>query len=124
MTAADQLEKLQLEKLRRLLRAILPTNRFYAARLTSADLRSLSEFTSNVPFTCKAELAEDQAKNPPYGSNLTYPLERYCRFHQTSGTTGRPLRWLDTPESWDWMIGCWTRVYQSAEVTPEDRVFF
>jgi phenylacetate-CoA ligase len=42
----------------------------------------------------------------------------------TSGTTGRPLRWLDTPESWDWWTRCWTFVYRAAGVGPGDRVFF
>jgi phenylacetate-CoA ligase len=69
-------------------------------------------------------LTEDQAANPPYGSNLTYPVERYSRFNQTSGTTGAPLRWLDTRESWDWMVDCWIRVYESAGVLSADRVFF
>ena len=44
-----------------------------------------------VPFTTKAELVADQAVNPPYGTNLTFPVSRYVRCHQTSGTTGAPL---------------------------------
>ena len=39
---------------------------------------------------------EDQELNPPFGTNLTYPLERYTQLWQTSGTTGPPLRVLDT----------------------------
>jgi phenylacetate-CoA ligase len=105
-----------------LLAAILPRNRFYSAKLRGvspdADLASL-------PFTLKQELMEDQIAHPPYGSNLTYPIDRYTRFCQTSATTtGTPMRWLDTPESWDWMIGNWTRVYQAAGVGPGDRIFF
>ncbi|HLY18537.1 MAG TPA: AMP-binding protein [Bryobacteraceae bacterium] len=108
--------------MRGLLTAILPDNPFYAAKLRGAtpesDLRSL-------PFTLKQELIEDQLAHPPYGSNLTYPLERYTRFCQTSATTsGTPMRWLDTPESWDWMIANWLRVYQAAGVGPGDRIFF
>src|SRR5437870_640677 len=61
---------------------------------------------------------------PPYGTNLTFPLERYTRFHQTSGTTGAPLRWLDTPESWNWMVESWTEVFRAAGATASDRVFF
>ena len=30
----------------------------------------------------------DQAAHPPYGSNLTYPLDHYVRLHQTSGSGG------------------------------------
>src|SRR5262249_29095734 len=78
----------------------------------------------NIPFTTKRELIEDQRANPPYGSNLTFPLSRYTRFSQTNGTTGTPLRWLDTPESWDWMCGNWRRVFEAADVHAGDRIFF
>ena len=77
-----------------------------------------------MPFTFKREIAADQLRHPPFGSNLTYPPEQYTRFSQTSGTTGTPLRWLDTPESWEWMLDCWARVYRAAGAGPHDRVFF
>ena len=113
--------------LRELLAAILPANRFYAAKLQPelvSRLASMKEFCEQVPFTTKAELAADQKAHPPYGTNLTYPLERYTRCHQTSGTAGAPLRWLDTPESWNWMLANWTQVFGAAGVTRADRVFF
>jgi phenylacetate-CoA ligase len=117
----------QLEKLRILVEA-LHGNPFYSAKLRAAGVESapatLAEFSARVPFTYKAEIAADQLRHPPFGSNLTYPLERYTRFSQTSGTTGTPLRWLDTPESWDWMLDCWARVFQAAGAGTQDRVFF
>ena len=72
----------------------------------------------------KAELVADQAAHPPFGTNLTYPLERYVRVHQTSGTSGAPLRWLDTQESWDWWARCWGFVLRGRRRRPDDRVFF
>src|SRR5690606_32343749 len=66
----------------------------------------------------------DQEEHPPYGQNLTYPLERYSRFHQTSGTSGKPMPWLDTPESWEALVGCWEEVYRAAGVTRRDIGFF
>src|SRR5207247_1854548 len=61
----------------------------------------------------------------PFGTNLTHPVERYLRLHQTSGTAGSgPLRWLDDAESWAWWRRVWaTHVYRAAGVTPADRVF-
>lgn len=122
------MEEYQFHKLQGLLAAVLASNPFYSAKLRAAgaqaNLASLDEFRSRVPFTCKGELSHDQIDNPPYGSNLTFPVESYTRFNQTSGTTGRPIRWLDTPESWEWMLDCWTRVYQSAGTSAGDRVFF
>jgi phenylacetate-CoA ligase len=111
----------QAQRLSQLLREILPANRFYARKwpkvIDAADF-------SRLPFTTKAELLEDQARHPPYGQILTYPVERYSRLHQTSGTVGRPLRWLDTPESWSRLLDCWVTMFHMADVEPADRLFF
>src|SRR5262249_11548915 len=106
-----------------LLREVVPANPFYARKLAGIDLDPAA--LHQLPFTTKAELVADQAAHPPYGSNLTYPLARYCRMHQSSGTsTGRPLRWLDTPESWDWLLGCWEMMFRIVGLRAEDRLFF
>jgi phenylacetate-CoA ligase len=94
-------------------------NPFYRAKL-SDRAGGLGE----LPFTTKAQLSEDQAAHPPFGTNLTYPIERYVRLHQTSGTTGRPLRILDDAESWEWWRECWQPIYRAAGVTARDRIFF
>jgi phenylacetate-CoA ligase len=121
-------EAQQLAKLRPLLAELLASNPFYASRLRAAGLdasvASVADFCARAPFTFKQDLVDDQAAHPPYGSNLTYPLERYTRFSQTSATTGRPLRWLDTPESWTWMLDSWARVFEAAGVTAADHLFF
>jgi phenylacetate-CoA ligase len=118
----------QIESLLALLKAILPRNRFQAARLKSAgitaEIRSLEEFTERCPFTTKADLVADHQAHPPYGSNLTAPVAKYTRFCQTSGTTAFPLAILDTPESWDWMLGNWAKIYGAAKVMPGESVYF
>ncbi len=118
----------QLASLRTLLAALLPANRFQSRRLDDAGVTSavasLAEFVRRAPFTTKDELVADYAAHPPYGSNLTFAPERYTRCHQTSGTGGAPLRWLDTPESWQWMLGNWAAVYRAAGVTAADRIYF
>jgi phenylacetate-CoA ligase len=125
----ELLEARQVERLQTMLRQVLATNGFYRQKLGEAGLERAEEVRSledlrRLPFTIKHELVEDQAAHPPFGTNLTFPLERYIRLHQTSGTTGKPLRWLDTPESWDWWARCWGAVYRGAGVGPGDRVFF
>ena len=125
----DELVESQVRRLRDMLVPVLRDNAFYREKLTDAglsgagDVRTLDDYR-RLPFTTKAELSADQDAHPPYGSNLTYRLRDYVRVHQTSGTTGRPLRWLDTRQSWDWFAGCWRRVFDGAGVTPDDRLFF
>ena len=121
-----EVEADQLRKLNALIQAIRNDNPFYAARLRAihGPLESLEEMARRVAFTRKQELIADQMECPPYGSNLTYALERYTRFSQTSATTGKPMHWLDTPESWDWMLDNWRRVFQAAGVTAGERVYF
>lgn len=117
-----------MEQLRSLLAELFPANRFYTQKLQAAgvtfDVASLADFRARFPFTTKAELVEDQTRHPPFGTNLTWPLERYTRLHQTSGTGGAPLRWLDTPESWEWMLENWMEVFRAAGVGAGDRVCF
>ena len=107
---------LQAVKLKALLERI-QGNKFYKSKLRKATLQDL-------PFTTKAELVKDQEKHPPFGSNLTFPLANYCRFHQTSGSVGNPIRWLDTQESWEWMLGNWSYIFRAAGLKASDRICF
>jgi phenylacetate-CoA ligase len=122
------LESYQQRQLLALIKEIIPRNRFYQhklaqAGLTDKDIRTLADLV-RVPFTTKDEIIADQGNHPPYGRILTYPLERYCRMHQTSGTSGRPLRWLDTRESWDQLLDRWETIYRIAGIDLGDRLFF
>ena len=118
----------QAERLRQLLLAIDGRNPFYTAKLQRAGIAPadlvLPRDLARLPLTTKAELVADQDAVPPWGTVLTYPVERYTRYNQTSSTTGRPLRWLDTTESWQWMLDCWRAVYRGARVGADDRILF
>jgi phenylacetate-CoA ligase len=73
-----------------------------------------------LPLTIKEELL-----SPGEGglaANLTWSTDRYVRFHQTSGTRGRPLVVLDTAEDWQWWMRCWQYVLDAAEVRPGERL--
>jgi phenylacetate-CoA ligase len=123
----ERLQALQLEKLRKLFREICGHNRFYTkkwndAGIATRDIRSLSDLRK-LPFTYKSELVNAQEEAPPFGTNATFPVDAYTRVHQTSGTTGKPLRVVDTPESWEWWGDCWGHVLKAAGVTAADRVF-
>jgi phenylacetate-CoA ligase len=124
----DALAAHQLHSLRRLLADVSAGNSFYQPLLRQAGLiAELSDFDTffrNMPFTQKADLIADQLAHPPYGTNLTYPLASYCRMSQTSGSSGAPLRWLDTHESWQWMLDNWKQIYAAAGITSADCVYF
>ena len=125
----ESLVRLQLKKLREMLCPLLKTNAFYRQKLVRAGVKQPDDVQTpedyfQLPFTTKQELSADQRDHPPYGTNLTFPPEHYIRVHQTSGTTGDPLRWLDTKESWGWWARCWGAVYRAGGVTAADRIFF
>lgn len=123
----DKLREVQWQKLEELLRLVSDRNRFYTEKWRKAGiapegLKSLGDLRK-LPFTHKSELARAQDEAPPFGTNATFPAEAYTRVHQTSGTTGTPLRVVDTPESWEWWGQCWRLVLRGAGVTRSDRVF-
>lgn len=127
--APQVLEAYQLDRLNDLLDKILPENRFYAKKLAGIELplRSLEDLKA-LPFTFKSELVGkseliDDASSESLAANLTYPAERYARYHQTSGTRGRPLKVLDTEEDWEWWIDTWQYVLDAAQIDANDRAF-
>jgi phenylacetate-CoA ligase len=126
-TTTEQLQAAQLAALRHLLATVLPSNAFYASKFSlhnTQRLETLADF-AKLPLTTKAELVADQTANPPYGTAYTYARDRYSRFHQTSGTsTGKPLYWLDTGESWNWILGCWRTNFSLMGITGSDKLFF
>ena len=125
-TGRAEIEKEQFKRLRRMLQSVLASNQFYRKKLLQqglTDAGSLDEL-AQLPFTTKRELVEDQSNYPPYGTDLTFPVDKYIRIHQTSGTTGKPMYWLDTEESWNWWAECWKVVFEAAGVNAGDRIFF
>ncbi|WP_406387838.1 phenylacetate--CoA ligase PaaK [Streptomyces sp. NBC_00887] len=85
----DELEALQLERLRGTLRHAYDNVGFYRAAFDKAglrpeDCRTLADL-ARFPFTVKADLRD----NYPFGM-FAVPEERVRRIHASSGTTGRP----------------------------------
>jgi len=123
----ERLREVQWQKLQELLRVVSGRNRFYTrkwreAGVAAEEIKSLEDLRK-LPFTHKADLVRAQEEAPPFGTNTTFPPEAYSRVHQTSGTTGAPLRVVDTTESWEWWGRCWEYVLRGAGVTAKDRIF-
>ncbi|NPB09315.1 MAG: phenylacetate--CoA ligase family protein, partial [Thermodesulfobacteria bacterium] len=81
----EELEKLQLKRLRATIAHIKANNARYAAHLGEVepeDIRHLSD-VKNLPFITKDDLREAY----PLGLACA-PKEDFVRFHMSSGTTG------------------------------------
>jgi len=120
----DQLEAMQWQKLRTLLEVTYARNAFYQRKFAEhgiglPDIRGLGDL-DKLPFTTKLEFQEDQEEHPPFGTNLSEPLEAYVQYLQTTGTTGKPLKWLDTEESWRWRARCQAHAFCGAGLTSKD----
>ena len=78
-----------------------------------------------IPISSKKEFAAAQeGKEPfPYGELLAVPIERISEYHQTSGTTGTPLRWGDTWADWEWYSDIWATILYSRGLRANDRLY-
>ena len=113
----DEIEALQLDRLRRTLLhtyANVPLYRakFDAAGVHPGDLRDLSDL-ARFPFTTKADLRETY----PFGM-FAVPRERIARIHASSGTTGKPTVVGYTRVDLDHWAGLVARSMRAAGVRP------
>ncbi len=122
----ERLRALQEAKLASMIERTHGSNPFITEKLDAAgaapdEVRTLGDL-ARLPFTTKAELLLAQ-EGAQLSANCTFPEAAYTRIHQTSGTTGAPLKVFDTAESWDWWGRCWGFVLAGAGLTAEDRFF-
>lgn len=117
------IDQLQREKLAALLSHTADNSPFYRERLADDRFDVATDPISALPLTTRDDIETDQRDHPPYGTRLTYPVQRYVRLHQTSGSRGQPLRCLDTADDWKWWKKCWAIIYTAGGVLPNDRFF-
>jgi len=110
----------QLDRLNQLLCRVISDHPFYREKYRGVDLPLASlDDLRRLPLLEKHELIGLDGAATICG----LPHERYVRMHQTSGTTGCPLRLLDTAEDWAWWLECWQYVLDAADVTAADSAF-
>jgi phenylacetate-CoA ligase len=124
----DQLEALQLRKLRNLVawadeKVPFHSKRLRDAGVTADSLGSLDDLR-RIPFMTRDEWMESQIESPPYGAILAAEPERAIRYHTTSGTTGKtPIRVLDSMKDWEWIAEMWCYGLWGFGVRPSDVAF-
>src|SRR4030042_5625950 len=119
----EKLGRIELKRFRELLQWSKENSPFYRRKLHGIDpedIRSLED-VAKVPMTEKDELRAAQEGKEPflYGDLLAVPRERLSVFHQTSGTTGRPVYFPDTYESWQWVVEVWCYILYGAGFRPQ-----
>jgi phenylacetate-CoA ligase len=125
--SADERSTVILEKIQALLawawaRAPFYRKRWQAVGLEPGDIRSLSDF-ARVPTISKADLREDQAANPPFGSYLCVERPELQRIHGTSGTSGRPTAFGWSRDDYARIGEAHARIMWSFGLRPSDTVF-
>lgn len=114
------IEKLQLEKLKKITKYCYDNIKFYNDKLTEcgvndgSKLKTLSDI-QYIPFTTK----EDIRDNYPFNMMAT-PMKDIVRIHASSGTTGKPTVGVYTKNDIDIWSDCVARVAMAGGVTADD----
>ena len=125
----EELLKIEIKKFRKVMALAIKESPMYREKFKEAgvspeDIKSLDDIRG-VPFTDKEELLKAQESGEPflYGKTLGTDLEEVSIFHQTSGTTGRPVYVPDSYRSWQWRVEAWTAALYMMGLRETDRVF-
>ncbi|HEX8982971.1 MAG TPA: AMP-binding protein [Ktedonobacterales bacterium] len=124
----EELERLQLTKLRRLVEWAHANSEFHRTRWDAAgfhpeQLKTLSDIR-RIPFMTREAWMESIAEKPLFGHLPATSPEHAIRYHLTSGTSGRtPIRVLDSMKDWEWIAEMWCYGLWAFGVRPQDTVY-
>ncbi len=117
----------QLNRLQEQLQHAKDNTEFYNEKLSDIRPENITtmEMVTTIPTTTKSEIRNaQQLGDGLYGNLLAVDTEAIISYHQTSGTTGSPIRQSDSLRDWEWWTDCWATVLWAHGVRPEDTVFF
>ena len=125
----EELQALQLLKLRRLCQWAYATTPFHQRKFAAAgfkpeQLKTLDDIR-RIPIMTREEWMESIMEKPMFGDLLATDVTHAVRYHLTSGTSGRtPIRVLDSMKDWNWISEMWCYGLWGFGVRPEDTVYF
>lgn len=125
----DQLQRLQLAKLRRTCEWAYERTAFYRRRFEAAgfrpeQLQSLDDLR-RIPLMTRDEWMQSQIDKPLFGELLATDPVHAIRYHLTSGSSGRvPIRVLDSLKDWEWITEMWCYTMWALGTRPRDTVYF
>jgi phenylacetate-CoA ligase len=125
----EELQALQLLKLRRLCEWAYATTPFHQRKFDEAGFRpehiQTFEDIRRIPFMTREEWMASLQEKPLFGDMLATDPTNAIRYHLTSGTSGRtPIRVLDGTKDWDWISEMWCYGLWGFGIRPEDSVYF
>jgi phenylacetate-CoA ligase len=91
--------------------------RFKKAGLTPEDVKTIGDI-KRIPFLRKPELQEAQTKNPPFGNNLTVPINKLSEIFISPG----PIFEGVVAEEAEAMLNARCKAFYSCGARPEDIV--
>jgi phenylacetate-CoA ligase len=122
----EQLDALQLAKLRRQVAWAAARSPWYQRTLHDFDvdaLRSLDDLRG-LPVLTREDWMNSQFEYPPYGEIPAIRGEGAIRIHTTSGTTGKgPLRAIDSRKDWAWIAEMWAYGIWGCGIRPGDTAY-
>ncbi|MEU1957238.1 phenylacetate--CoA ligase family protein [Nocardia rhamnosiphila] len=126
----DELEALQLRKLRNLLNYNYENNPFYRDLWKSYsvhpdDIQSLADYRHKVPMVSKRDFLADQDCQPPFGRRLGVDRRAVRQVHLTSGTSGIGQEaWGLTQADVESAATAWLQQYHWMGLTSGDVAFY
>ena len=124
----EQLQHLQLAKLKRQVDWAYNTSPFYKRQFDTAgfkpeQVKSLDDLR-RIPYLTREEWMQSIFDHPLYGDIISTDPANAIRYHLTSGTTGRtPIRALDSTKDWDWISEMWCYGLWAFGIRPQDTIY-
>ena len=123
----QKLVEIELKNFRRYLQYAKEHSGFYRRTLAGVEPDDIQtrEDLKSLPLTDKEDLriAQEGDVATIYGDMLGVDPREVSDFHQTSGTTGKPVYVPESYESWQWRVEIWCHILWMAGFRETDRVF-